>query len=170
MNINTSTLLNMLAPKLTTQTKTTIENLSKDGKVDVTALLKDTNIKTLLNSLVQDLTTGAKTKETVSQLLQNSKPIFDLKNLSNNIKDILKHIQTDPKLKKKTAVLKQNQINELGSDEKILKEKIKKFREDELRHRDIAYKQGASKKGLYSILDKIIKTGSKVAINISEKI
>ena len=64
----------------------------------------------------------------------------------------------------------QNQINELGSDEKVLKEKIKKFRDDELQHKDIAYKQGASKKGLYAILDKIIKTGSKVAINISEKI
>ena len=64
----------------------------------------------------------------------------------------------------------QNQINELDSDEKVLKEKIKKFRNDELHHRDIAYEQGASKKGLYAILDKIIKTGSKVAINISEKI
>jgi len=64
----------------------------------------------------------------------------------------------------------QNQINELDSDEKVLKEKIKKFRDDELRHKNIAYEQGASKKGLYSILDKIIKTGSKVAINISEKI
>jgi len=63
-----------------------------------------------------------------------------------------------------------NQINELDSDEKVLKEKIKKFRDDELHHKDIAYKQGASKKGLYSILDKIIKTGSKIAINISEKI
>ncbi len=64
----------------------------------------------------------------------------------------------------------QNQINQLDSEEKVLKEKIKKFRDDELHHRDIAYEQGASKKGLYSILDKIIKTGSKVAINISEKI
>ena len=64
----------------------------------------------------------------------------------------------------------QNQINELNSDEKVLKEKIKKFRDDELLHRDIAYEHGASKKGLYSILDKIIKAGSKVAISISEKI
>ena len=64
----------------------------------------------------------------------------------------------------------QNQINELGSDEKHLKKKIIKFREDELQHRDIAYKKGATKKGLYSIMDKIIKTGSKLAINISEKI
>ena len=64
----------------------------------------------------------------------------------------------------------QNQIDQIESDEKELRNKIIKFREDELHHRDIAYEQGASKKGLYSILDKIIKTGSKIAINISEKI
>ena len=63
-----------------------------------------------------------------------------------------------------------NQIKELKSDEKKLKEKIIKFREDELHHKDIAYTEGATKKGMYSILDKIIKTGSKIAINISEKI
>ena len=64
----------------------------------------------------------------------------------------------------------QNQINQLSSDEKILKEKIKKFRNDELHHRDIAYNNGATKEGLYSFMDKIIKLGSKVAINISKKI
>ena len=64
----------------------------------------------------------------------------------------------------------EKQINQLKPDEKILKEKIKKFRLDELHHKDIAYGKGATKKGLYKILDKIIKTGSKVAINISEKI
>ena len=62
------------------------------------------------------------------------------------------------------------QINQLGNDEKFLKEKIKKFRQDEIHHKDIAYEQGATKKGFYSIIDKIIKTGSKIAINISEKI
>ena len=64
----------------------------------------------------------------------------------------------------------QDQIDQLESDENDLKSKIIKFREDELHHKDIAYEQGASKKGLYSIMDKIIKTGSKIAINISEKI
>ena len=63
-----------------------------------------------------------------------------------------------------------NQIKCLGSDEKKLKDKIIKFREDELHHKDISYEEGATKKGLYSVLDKIIKTGSKIAINISEKI
>ena len=64
----------------------------------------------------------------------------------------------------------QDQINQLGEDEKELRDKIIKFREDELHHKDIAYEEGASKTGIYSILDKIIKTGSKIAINISEKI
>ena len=63
-----------------------------------------------------------------------------------------------------------NQINQLGPEEKELKKKITKFREDELHPKDIAYEKGASKKGLYSIMDKIIKTGSKIAINISEKV
>ena len=64
----------------------------------------------------------------------------------------------------------QSQINQLGTEEKDLKKKIIKFREDELHHKDIAYEQGASKKGFYSILDKIIKTGSKLAIRVSEKV
>ena len=63
-----------------------------------------------------------------------------------------------------------NQINQLGPEEKELKKKITKFRNDELDHKDIAYEEGATKKGFYSIMDKIIKTGSKLAINISEKI
>ena len=50
-----------------------------------------------------------------------------------------------------------------------MKKKIKKFRDDEIHHKNIAYDNGASKEGLYSIFNKIIKTGSKIAINISSK-
>ena len=64
----------------------------------------------------------------------------------------------------------QNQINQIQSDEKDLKEKIKKFRQDELDHKDIAYENGANKDGIYYFFDKIIKTGSKIAISLSEKI
>jgi ubiquinone biosynthesis monooxygenase Coq7 len=45
-----------------------------------------------------------------------------------------------------------------------------KFRDDELNHKDIAYESGATKDGLYGLLDKIIKISSRVAIKISEKI
>ena len=63
----------------------------------------------------------------------------------------------------------QNQIDQIGDDEIELKKKIIKFRDDELHHKDIAFQEGASKEGAYRILDEIIKTGSKIAIKISEK-
>ena len=63
----------------------------------------------------------------------------------------------------------QNQIDKIQDDEKELKDKIIKFREDELHHKGIAYENGASKDGFYSILDKLIKTSSRIAITISEK-
>ena len=63
-----------------------------------------------------------------------------------------------------------NQIDQIGSDENNLKNKITKFRNDEIHHKDIAYSKGATKEGFYSIIDKVIKTGSKLAIKISEKI
>ena len=64
----------------------------------------------------------------------------------------------------------ENQLKKIGDDEKDLKNKIEKFKGDEVSHKNIAYETGASKAGLYSIMDKIIKTGSKIAITISEKI
>ena len=63
-----------------------------------------------------------------------------------------------------------DQTFKLGKDEKKLKDKIMKFREDELHHKDIAYDNGATKKGLFGLLDKVIKTSSRIAIAISEKI
>ena len=63
-----------------------------------------------------------------------------------------------------------NQLKKLGNDEKDLKKKIEKFKEDEVNHKNTAYESGATNKGVYSIMDKVIKTGSKIAITISEKI
>ena len=64
----------------------------------------------------------------------------------------------------------ENQIKKLGDDEKELKSKIEKFKGDEIEHKNIAYEGGATNKGIYSMLDKVIKTGSRIAITISEKI
>ena len=63
-----------------------------------------------------------------------------------------------------------DQINQLGPEEEELKKKITKFRQDELDHKDIAYEEGATKKGVYGILDFAIKTGSKVAIEVAKRI
>ena len=63
-----------------------------------------------------------------------------------------------------------SQLEKLGDDEKDLKKSIKKFREDEDDHKNLAYDEGATKSGLYYILDKVIQNTSKVAIKVSEKI
>ena len=64
----------------------------------------------------------------------------------------------------------QNQLKKLGNDEMDLKAKIKKFKNEEIDHKNIAYESGATNKGLYSIMDKVIRMGSRIAITISEKI
>ena len=62
------------------------------------------------------------------------------------------------------------QLDRLGDDEKELKKSIEKFRQEEIDHKNEAYNKGATKEGFYSILDIIIRTSSKAAIKISEKI
>tara|TARA_Y100001970_G_scaffold278058_1_gene383218 strand:- start:120 stop:653 length:534 start_codon:yes stop_codon:yes gene_type:complete len=64
----------------------------------------------------------------------------------------------------------QNQLKKLGNDEMDLKAKIEKFKGDEVNHKNIAYEAGATNKGIYSVMDKVIRTGSRIAITISEKI
>ena len=64
----------------------------------------------------------------------------------------------------------ENQLGKIGEDEKDLKTKIEKFKGDEVNHKNTAYESGASRTGIYSIMDKVIRTGSRIAITISEKI
>jgi len=67
----------------------------------------------------------------------------------------------------------QSQIDHLEAnekDEKDLIKKIKKFREEEIEHRDLAYEEGSTKEGAYGILDFAIKTGSRIAIEVAKKI
>ena len=64
----------------------------------------------------------------------------------------------------------QNQLKKLGNDEMDLKAKIEKFKKDEAHHKNKAYESGATNRGIYSVMDKIIRTGSRIAITISEKI
>ena len=64
----------------------------------------------------------------------------------------------------------ENQLKKLGEDEIDLKNNIKKFKIDEEHHKNKAYEGGATNRGIYSLMDKIIKTGSRIAITISEKV
>ena len=51
-----------------------------------------------------------------------------------------------------------------------LKEKIQKFRDEELEHRDIAYDNNAADLKCFTPLSKFIKTATRFAISVSKKI
>jgi ubiquinone biosynthesis monooxygenase Coq7 len=62
------------------------------------------------------------------------------------------------------------QSAQLGEDESDLKAKIEEFREEELAHRDTGLAHGAEQAPGYEVLSAAIKTGSRLAIWLSERI
>ncbi len=71
----------------------------------------------------------------------------------------------------------QEQLNDLkgveGSDSKVpvdLREKIIKFRDDELEHRDIGYKHDAKGFGCFGVASKVIKGMTRFAIGVSKRV
>ncbi len=95
MNINTATILNLISPTTNPAMKEKIESLSVNGKINLENISKDKGIQTLLSGLFKDIATGAQSKENIASLLQNNKQNFSFKNLSEDIKTLIKFIQTD---------------------------------------------------------------------------
>lgn len=59
---------------------------------------------------------------------------------------------------------------EYNPQEQPLRDKIEKFRQDELQHRDTALEQDAEQAPAYMLLSKVIKTGCKTAIWLSKRL
>ena len=64
----------------------------------------------------------------------------------------------------------QKQIELLGDDEKELRDICEKFRQEEIEHRDIGYENGAEDAPGYPVLSNAIKTGTRFAIWLSERV
>lgn len=62
------------------------------------------------------------------------------------------------------------QIATLGDDEAVLRDKLTAFREDELEHRDVGLAHEAEDAPAYAVLSATIKSGSRLAIWLSERI
>ena len=135
MNISTTTLLNILSPNMNNSIKQSIEKLSVDGKVDITTLVKDKNIQSLISGLFKDIALGAETKDSVSTLLLNNKNSFSFKNLSDDIKILVKFLETqiststkkntiENKILNQINVLKESIVDIKNLDSKMLKENI----------------------------------------------
>jgi len=130
MNINTGTLLGMLAPKLTSVAKQSIEKASVDGKVNLSEVIKDQSVRSVLNNLLHDVASGAKTKENVLNLLENSKHTLSFKNFSADIQTLAKAIENNPslqtnsKLMSQVAMLKNSMIDLSKVDSKTIMNSI----------------------------------------------
>jgi len=128
MNINTATILNLMSSKINPTIKDKIESLSVNGKIDLETISKDKGIQSLLSGLLKDISTGIQTKENVSHLLQHNKQNFSFKNLSEDIKTLIKFIQTNPetsgKLETQLVSLKSSLIDMKNIDEKMIKTNI----------------------------------------------
>ena len=62
------------------------------------------------------------------------------------------------------------QADQLGDDEKDLRDTIEEFRADERGHRDKAIEEGAEQAPGYEVLTSAVKAGSKLAIWLSSRI
>ncbi|MEA2017932.1 MAG: flagellar hook-length control protein FliK [Campylobacterota bacterium] len=134
MNISTTTLLNILSPNINNTVKQKIESLSKDGKVDIQTLVKDKSIQSLISGLFKDIALGTQTKDSISTLLQNNKNTFSFKNLSDDIKSLVKFLETqsqiqltlkpESKILNQISALKESIVDIKNIDVKILKENI----------------------------------------------
>ena len=64
----------------------------------------------------------------------------------------------------------QMQLDDLGNDEAELRAIIAEFREDELKHRDVALENGAEDAPAYEILSRSVKAGARLAIWLAERV
>jgi ubiquinone biosynthesis monooxygenase Coq7 len=62
------------------------------------------------------------------------------------------------------------QVAALGHEEAALKDTLEEFRAEELEHRDLALAHGAEAAPGYEVLSTAVKTGSRLAIWLSERI
>ena len=107
MQINTSAFLSMLGSRVDNNLKQKIQNASSEGKTNLVPLIKDKSVQSLLSDTFKYLIEGTKTKNAVFEMLQNSKSLFDVKNFSNDIKNIVSSLEKEPKLQKQGIVLKE---------------------------------------------------------------
>ena len=63
-----------------------------------------------------------------------------------------------------------NQARRLGDDEAELREQVLDFRDEEIEHRDAALAHGAERAPAYPLLSVLVKTSSRAAIWLSERL
>ena len=152
MNINTNTLLNAMLTKIDPTIKSKIEKFSVDGKVDLSLLVKDKGIQTLLADMLKDIATGIKTKNDVASIVENGKNSLKFQNISTDIKQILNALKTQlpqtPQLEKLTILLKNTLVDINTINQKVVKNSFENsgvFLESKLGQSNFSIKENLTK-------------------------
>jgi hypothetical protein len=111
----------MLGSSVDNNIKQKIQNASSEGKSDISSLVKDKTIGTVLNDTLKNLANGAVSKNNVFETLQNSKGMFELKNFSNDVKTVIAKLEQNPAMEKQAGILKEMLVNVKNLDDFTLK-------------------------------------------------
>lgn len=123
MNITTSTLLNLLSPKLSENIKSKLDNMSKSVEQKPQDS-QNKSVKTILKDIFVSLLENSSSSSKAEKLLQNTRHIFDIKMIQQDISTIIESIKNEPKLIKEVIVLKEFLVNIKDLDENKLKSNI----------------------------------------------
>ena len=130
MNIGTNSLFKLLTSKLDSVLGDKVEeskntNIKLADNKNISTMIKDKTIQVVLSSFFKELSNDKKISNSIKEILENNKKNFDIKNMKNEIKDIIKFLESEPKLSKQLDVLKELLIDIDTIDEKKLKNMIK---------------------------------------------
>ena len=119
INISQSTVFNKEIKK---QVDIVEKNSTKE--IEETKINKGQNLKTLISSLFQNLSTKSTSKNSIVDILFTNKELFDTKDMKQNLKTTFELIKNQPKLEKETTVLKEFLVQVKNIDDKVLKENL----------------------------------------------
>lgn len=128
MNINNNALLNTLLKTLPSSIQAKIENLSTEGKIDLSASGKEKGIQLVLQEILKELSTGSKNRSEIANILEHNKQSLKFKNIATDIKQIISLLPTDLKDSSKTTklqeILKASLIDMKNFDGKTVKSSL----------------------------------------------
>lgn len=105
-----------------------IENLSTEGKIDLSASGKEKGIQLVLQEILKELSTGSKNRSEIANILEHNKQSLKFKNIATDIKQIISLLPTDLKDSSKTTklqeILKASLIDMKNFDGKTVKSSL----------------------------------------------
>jgi len=124
MIVSNNTLLNILIPNNNSALKNVLQEA--DAKQLASNTKDASSIQSIIKNLFSDTLSGAKSNESVQNMLKNSNVFKDMGSFTGQLKELQNVIKADPKLEKFESLIKNFLVNIKNLDENVLKEQVGK--------------------------------------------